>query len=73
MINTPKDPRYEEYYTDKRCVVCKDFNIIEQKTKVYVPESGPPIIGPGSKAQFYTKVTYYCGNCGIQYYKLPHK
>lgn len=40
----------------------------------FIPETGPPIIGPGSREQ-YARVQetsgLYCSNCGIKYEFLP--
>jgi len=50
-----------------KCVVCSG-EIVEKIVNRYMPESGPPIIGPGSKGQFSdVSEGYHCKNCGIKY------
>lgn len=49
------------------CVICGG-NIIEKVVTEFDPETGPPIIGPGSRSQF-RRVSkgFYCQRCGLKY------
>ena len=64
-----------EKQTDGKCVVCKS-QIVEIIAEEHNPETGPPIIGPGSKDQ-YRKVSkgYHCSNkgCGLKYAFIPER
>lgn len=53
------------------CKVCKG-KVTETFSKKYDPSTGPMIIGPGSKGQFFWRSSGLgCEDCGIAYKKLP--
>ncbi len=52
------------------CVVCEG-KIVEDIVREYDPQTGPPVIGPGSRDQFRDVLRgYNCIGCGL-YYKFP--
>lgn len=55
------------------CVVCGG-TLSNPTHREYDPMTGPPIIGPGSRAQFRTVSSgIRCDDCGLRYAAAPKK
>lgn len=56
-----------------KCKICGG-KVTESFFRRYIPETGPIIIGPGSKNQFtWSSTGLGCEDCGIAYRKLPNE
>jgi exosome complex RNA-binding protein Csl4 len=60
----------EEKVIEAKCVVCKG-NLMKTEYWQYNPASGPPIIGPGSKNQYFKQQSLRCPACGLKYVHEP--
>lgn len=53
-----------------KCRVCAG-SIAKRVRRLFDASSGPLIIGPGSRRQFYEDVSYDCVSCGLVYARPP--
>lgn len=65
----PTPPEKEVF--KKACIVCRG-DVTEKISEKFNPMTGPMIIGPGSRSQFYfAREGLYCQKCGLKYEFLP--
>ena len=57
--------------TEGKCRVCGG-QIVEKIVRERNPATGPPVIGPASKNQFYeASKGFHCKECKIKYESVP--